>query len=225
VPRLARPARVRTIALVVALHASLVIAMWRYAPVRPASQHLPVIAQIVTPPWPALPPPPEARRIPPKAKARRHAPEAPRLRPIEPASVIAVAPMLPAPVVDVPAPAIALPAAPPGPVATAPAAVAIPDPQPTITPPRFDADYLRNPPPEYPAFARRRGEEGRVLLRVHVGADGNAHAVQIGTSSGSERLDHAAAETVKRWKFLPARLGDSAVDAWVVVPIVFSLRS
>ena len=45
----------------------------------------------------------------------------------------------------------------------------------------------------------------------------------INTSSGSDRLDRAALDAVRRWKFVPARLGDTPVDAWVLVPIAFSL--
>ena len=92
-----------------------------------------------------------------------------------------------------------------------------------MTPPRFDADYLRNPAPEYPAFSKRRGEEGRVLLRVKVGQDGVPRAILIHATSGFERLDNAALDTVRRWKFVPARVGDNAVEAWVIVPISFHL--
>jgi protein TonB len=41
-----------------------------------------------------------------------------------------------------------------------------------ITLPRYDADYLSNPPPAYPALSRRMGEQGEVLLRVQVREDG-----------------------------------------------------
>ena len=33
-----------------------------------------------------------------------------------------------------------------------------------------------------------------------------------------------AIDTVKRWRFVPARQGDRAVAAWVLVPITFSLE-
>jgi protein TonB len=49
--------------------------------------------------------------------------------------------------------------------------------------------------------------------------------VQLKASSGSQRLDTAALETVRQWKFVPARRGDTPVEAWVLVPITFSLRS
>jgi protein TonB len=89
---------------------------------------------------------------------------------------------------------------------------------------RYDADYLRNPAPPYPAFARRRHEEGRVLLRVTVSPDGRPGQVRLQTSSGHESLDDAALATVSTWRFIPARRGDTAITSEVVVPITFALR-
>lgn len=106
------------------------------------------------------------------------------------------------------------------PTAAPPAA---PPPAPAETPPVFNAAYLDNPAPAYPALSRRSGEQGRVLLRVLVNAAGRADDVQLRSSSGSARLDEAARETVRRWRFVPARRGDEAVPAWVLVPISFSL--
>ncbi len=106
-------------------------------------------------------------------------------------------------------------AAPPAPVAA---------PAPPIIPPNFNADYLHNPPPPYPPVARRLGEQGRVVLRVLVSADGKAEQVDLRASSGSPRLDAAALETVRHWKFVPARQGDRPIAAWVLVPISFRLE-
>src|SRR4030095_4883934 len=112
---------------------------------------------------------------------------------------------------------------PPAPVvvATAPAAAA---PAPALVPPRFDAAYLDNPAPAYPSVSRRQHEEGRVMLRVRVGADGRAESVDIATSSGYDRLDRAAQDAVRRWRFVPARRGAEAVAAFVNVPISFTLE-
>lgn len=95
---------------------------------------------------------------------------------------------------------------------------------PKITAPQFNAAYLNNPAPAYPASARRMGETGRVLLRVYVTAGGLAGEVQIQRSSGVEDLDDAALEAVRRWKFVPAKQGDTAIAAWVNVPINFTLN-
>jgi protein TonB len=96
--------------------------------------------------------------------------------------------------------------------------------QPKAQPPSFDADYLDNPAPSYPSLSRRAGEEGGVLLQVHVTADGRAEQVTVSRSSGFARLDAAAVEAVRRWRFVPARQGVRAVDGWVLVPINFSLK-
>ncbi|HEX2931804.1 MAG TPA: energy transducer TonB [Candidatus Binatia bacterium] len=45
----------------------------------------------------------------------------------------------------------------------------------------------------------------------------------MNTSSGSEALDRAAAEAIKRWRFHPARYGDKAVESWLRIPIEFRL--
>jgi protein TonB len=89
----------------------------------------------------------------------------------------------------------------------------------------FDADYLRNPKPPYPPLSRRIREEGRVVLRVRVTAEGSAGDVEVRTSSGSSRLDESALRTVRRWKFIPARHGRAPVQSWVLVPIIFKLES
>ena len=123
---------------------------------------------------------------------------------------------------------VAAPIALPEAIASPPAVVPLPAPgappvAAPVTPPRHDAAYLSNPPPRYPPIARRNGEQGRVVLRVLVTIDGQADTVEVRTSSGSERLDRAAVETVRNWRFVPARQGERAVAAWVLVPITFSL--
>jgi len=90
--------------------------------------------------------------------------------------------------------------------------------------PNFNAAYLNNPAPNYPSISRRLGEEGLVLLNVQVTADGAAGSVELQTGSGSSRLDQAALEAVKKWRFTPAKRGDQAVSASVVVPVRFSLE-
>ena len=89
---------------------------------------------------------------------------------------------------------------------------------------KFDATTLHNPKPPYPLTARRKGIEGRVLLAAHVRADGTCAEVRLIHSSGHGLLDQSALDTVRRWRFLPARRGRASVDSWVEIPISFRLE-
>ena len=60
---------------------------------------------------------------------------------------------------------------------------------------------------------------------IFVTALGDAERVQLRQSSGKQRLDEAALEAVRHWRFVPARRGEQAVAAWVQVPITFQLES
>jgi protein TonB len=85
------------------------------------------------------------------------------------------------------------------------------------------ASYRDTPKPAYPESARREGREGRVLLRALVDDQGRIKQVEINNSSGSDALDRAAIEAIKRWRFHPARHGERPVESWLRIPIEFRL--
>ena len=85
--------------------------------------------------------------------------------------------------------------------------------------------YLDNPVPDYPALARRRGQEGTVLLRVDVDAKGKPTRVTVQKSAGFSLLDNTAIQAVKRWKFKPAQVAFFTVGSTVDVPITFRLAA
>lgn len=89
----------------------------------------------------------------------------------------------------------------------------------------FNANYGTNPKPKYPTIARSRGWQGKVLLRVRVTADGLSEAVTVHRSSGHEVLDESAVAAVEKWKFIPAKQGNTAVACTVIVPIIFTLNN
>ncbi|MBU6140329.1 MAG: energy transducer TonB [Proteobacteria bacterium] len=89
--------------------------------------------------------------------------------------------------------------------------------------PVFNANYLNNPAPYYPANAKRKGIQGKVLLSVLVKIDGTPALVEISHSSGSQDLDLAALDAVKQWKFIPARSRGESVEASVIVPVEFKI--
>ncbi|MCL1633548.1 energy transducer TonB [Luteimonas sp. SX5] len=77
--------------------------------------------------------------------------------------------------------------------------------------------------PDYPRDAQRRGQSGRVLLRVDVAADGSVANVDFVQRSGTPELDRAAMNAVRKWRFNPARRDGKAVASSVNVPIDFVL--
>ena len=143
----------------------------------------------------------------------------------QPVAQLAAMPQLTAPVEAPAAPLIALtpqlkPAPPPEVPRPAPTTAALPP----VTPPRLDASYLNNPRPNYPLAARRRGDQGTVLVRVVVTTEGLAASVALEKTSGHTSLDEAALVAVKSWRFVPARQGGQALEAPYVVPIVFKVE-
>lgn len=91
---------------------------------------------------------------------------------------------------------------------------------PTI-PAQVDPNYLHRPNPVYPAASRRLREAGTVLLRVSLDATGKVREVAVQTTSAYERLDQAAIEAVRQWRFIPATRGQQPVASTVLVPIAF----
>jgi protein TonB len=93
-----------------------------------------------------------------------------------------------------------------------------------VTGPGYDAAYLNNPAPPYPAAARKLMLQGTATVRVLVSPDGRPKSVRLENSSGSRILDEAALEAVQRWSFVPARRGDKPIAAEVDVPVRFRLN-
>jgi protein TonB len=90
--------------------------------------------------------------------------------------------------------------------------------------PSSKADYLHNPPPEYPRMSKRLGEQGRVLVKVLIGEDGQPQKVELHTTSGFERLDKAAMEAAMRWRYVPGKRGGVPEAMWYQIPIQFTLE-
>jgi periplasmic protein TonB len=89
----------------------------------------------------------------------------------------------------------------------------------------FNANYGTNPKPKYPGIATSRGWEGIVRLLVRVSAEGLSEEVTVQHSSGYDVLDESAIEAVEKWKFIPAKRGDTQVPSSVIVPINFVLNN
>lgn len=84
--------------------------------------------------------------------------------------------------------------------------------------------YRENPPPSYPAKARRRHLEGTVILEVQVSREGRVENLSVKESSGHRILDRAAVSSVEQWIFEPGRRNGVRVAMTVLVPVRFSLH-
>ncbi len=159
------------------------------------------IVDLITPPPPSTPVP----VLPAPAPLKPH-PHVARITPVvEP---VATTPTIMPVTVDIAPPAIT----------AAPANTA------TETAPRAIA-YGQRTQVAYPIEALRDREQGTVILRVLVGADGSVLGVEIERSSGSRSLDRAAREAVGKWRFHPATRNGVAHSAWASVPVTFNLKS
>lgn len=215
--------RLVVVGAVVGLHVVAVWALQTGLLRRAAELIIPVqvMADLIELPQPQVAPPPPA----PQPKPTPTPAPTPRPRPVatpQPQPVLTPEPSPTAPVV---APA---PPAPPQPVVAAappaPATPPAPPAPPAVVLPSSNADYLNNPPPPYPPLSRRLGEQGKVVVRVLIKADGTAAEATVVSSSGYERLDEAARQTVLRWRYVPGKRAGVAEAMWFNVPIQFVLQ-
>lgn len=220
--------RPRNMLLLLAVLATLLhvwMLTWMMQPVEKTTEAVPLVMEVsmiaisapkpeVAPPKPA-PPPPE-KKPPPKK---------PKPKPVvkKPAPVVQKAPDF-APVEKVEPPPVEPTNASNSSSATSTATTQTSNIE-TFTEANFRANYAHNPKPRYPAIAKSRGWQGKVMLRVKVSAKGLSDSVTVEKSSGHDMLDESAIEAVKKWRFIPAKRGSTPVASSVIVPIVFTLRN
>ncbi len=84
--------------------------------------------------------------------------------------------------------------------------------------------YAENPKPFYPPEARKKGYEGEVVLKAEILTDGRVGQIEVRKSSGYEILDRSALQSVKQWKFIPAKKGEDPINLWVNIPIKYQLQ-
>ncbi|WP_247655671.1 energy transducer TonB [Hydrogenophaga aromaticivorans] len=115
---------------------------------------------------------------------------------------------------------------PPAPPPQTPMVVAEPAPPapPKIELPSSSADYLNNAPPPYPPLSKRLGEQGKVIVRAFIEVNGSASKAEIRTSSGYERLDQTALQTVLKWRYIPGKRAGVPEAMWFNIPINFVLE-
>ncbi|WP_374639967.1 energy transducer TonB [Hydrogenophaga sp.] len=177
-----------------------------------------VIADLIELPQPKVEPTPSPPAPQPTPKPQPVVRQTPRPQPTPlPVTVADPAPSDHAPIVPAPVPPAP---AEPSPAPARPVEPAVP----AVQLPSSTADYLNNPAPAYPPLSRRLGEQGRVVVRVLIGTDGTASQAEIRSSSGFERLDQAALQTVLKWRYVPGKRAGVPEAMWFNVPINFVLE-
>ncbi|GGG21747.1 hypothetical protein GCM10010964_07420 [Caldovatus sediminis] len=196
------------------------------------------------PPVPAAPPssPPDAPAVPVGAPPAPPAPQPPAPAPVGPVPPTAAAPVPPPPAAARPARPPPRPASEPrsaqtvagdAPRATAPSANPFAGLDPDVLvlgPGRAEGAVTRSATPlaqprfVYPPESERRGEQGTVVLLLHVDAQGQVAEVTLLSSSGYPALDRAAIAAARQWRFRPALRDGRPVGSTVRAPVTFRLQ-
>lgn len=159
---------------------------------------------------------PEPQKVIPEPEIPPVTPEIDNVQPIDnpmPTAVIPDEPIAPPSEVPIPASTNSI---------TAVAAVAAAG---SVAPPAQELKVSRRTEPGYPPAARRAGEEGTVRLRILVDERGAPRDVEVVKGSGFSRLDQAAIDAVRKWRFIAATNGTQAISAWTQVAVTFRLTS
>lgn len=206
-----------TLILSAALHALLLVvlftnfpALGEEAPKKPDEPRLIVIATILpekkieTPEPPKPIPPKNKSPEPKKQKTPTPVPTPAKTRTQTPVAASALTAPVPTPVATPTAVTPTPPASKPRPAQNAIASLA-------------NVKIVSRVKPQYPQIARKRNEEGTVVLLARV-QGGRVASVSVEKSSGVGTLDASAKSAVEKWKFSPD------TNATVRVPVSFSLK-
>lgn len=193
----------------------------------------PITAHLATPQVAPAPPKVEPQRVEPK-------PEPPKPR-IERPPVVKPSPVAKPSPIPAPRPARAAPAPPqPAPAAapqpSAPAAVAKAEPQPsTPAPGSAEVDSLQTYRSEliemakkykrYPRVAMDNNWEGKVVVRLVIGANGMISSIQVLSSAGHEVLDKQAQDMIQKAKgrvLIPSALRGR--NFTIEIPVTYELK-
>ena len=78
--------------------------------------------------------------------------------------------------------------------------------------------------PDYPASARKRGIRGKVVVRVHVTAEGTVDRAEVVSGLEDPTCRAAAIDAALKLKFMPALVGGKPVDAWFAYLVEFGKK-
>jgi periplasmic protein TonB len=164
------------------------------------------------------PVPPDPPKTPePKDPEPRQDSQINRVEPLVKTPVLPADPIIPQDKVDEPV------FADPGPVGNG---VQPADPIKEIVPPvRVEAQLTRTSElqPPYPASEQRSESEGKVSIRVRIGADGRVIAAQKVSATNDAFYRATERHALRAWRFKPATVDGKAVESSKVINVTFRL--
>jgi len=84
---------------------------------------------------------------------------------------------------------------------------------PDINPMKYPELLIQYPLPELPASVKL--PPSFLDLEIFVQENGSVERVRLLTGSGSASWDSLAIQTIRQWRFLPARVDDHAISKWI----------
>ena len=84
--------------------------------------------------------------------------------------------------------------------------------------------YQPDADPYYPSFSKRAGEQGSVVVRLFINESGEVYEVALLKSSTFQRLDRAAIEIGRRYRFKPFLVNGAPVKISTNLLIKFNLK-
>ena len=88
----------------------------------------------------------------------------------------------------------------------------------------LDERLLEGRPPRYPMESRRKHEQGTVVVRLLIGTDGRVEQISVAQSSGFERLDQAAIQAIRGWRWQPIVRDGQPVEVRGLYSMPFTLQ-
>ena len=73
-------------------------------------------------------------------------------------------------------------------------------------------------------MSRRLGESGTVFVDILVDEEGRPQQMRVRKSSGFDRLDQAAMDGMRKWRFKPGLENGQPRSMWVTVPFNWKLN-
>jgi periplasmic protein TonB len=101
----------------------------------------------------------------------------------------------------------------------------VPPHTPVLVGPQVNPRYANALQPPYPPGMIRAEKEGKVVVRVRIGADGRVKEVQKVEAADDAFYRATVEQAMRRWRFLPATSDGAPVEGWRVMSVVFRLDS